>query len=75
MYDRDLTTDDFMGSAIVTLSDLEIDKWVSQWEQSQTLSQSAVFDVLEVLKRALKTWSSNWLWMFVFHSFNSLFIY
>ncbi|XP_044047445.1 multiple C2 and transmembrane domain-containing protein 2-like isoform X2 [Siniperca chuatsi] len=26
VYDRDLTTDDFMGSASVTLSDLEIDK-------------------------------------------------
>ncbi|CAJ1048487.1 multiple C2 and transmembrane domain-containing protein 2 isoform X2 [Xyrichtys novacula] len=26
VYDRDLTTDDFMGSANVTLSDLEIDK-------------------------------------------------
>uniref|UniRef100_UPI0037E9954D multiple C2 and transmembrane domain-containing protein 2-like isoform X1 n=1 Tax=Semicossyphus pulcher TaxID=241346 RepID=UPI0037E9954D len=26
VYDRDLTTDDFMGSACVTLSDLEIDK-------------------------------------------------
>lgn len=26
VYDRDLTTDDFMGSAIVTLSDLELDK-------------------------------------------------
>lgn len=32
VYDRDLTTDDFMGSASVTLSDLEIDKWVPQWE-------------------------------------------
>lgn len=26
VYDRDLTTDDFMGSAVVTLSDLELDK-------------------------------------------------
>ncbi|KAK5874492.1 hypothetical protein PBY51_019432 [Eleginops maclovinus] len=26
VYDRDLTTDDFMGSAIVTLSELEMDK-------------------------------------------------
>ncbi|XP_076595625.1 multiple C2 and transmembrane domain-containing protein 2 isoform X2 [Chaetodon auriga] len=26
VYDRDLTTDDFMGSASVTLSDLEVDK-------------------------------------------------
>lgn len=32
VYDRDLTTDDFMGSASVTLSDLEVDKWVPQWE-------------------------------------------
>lgn len=31
VYDRDLTTDDFMGSASVTLSDLEIDKWVPGW--------------------------------------------
>lgn len=28
VYDRDLTTDDFMGSASVMLSDLEMDKWV-----------------------------------------------
>lgn len=28
VYDRDLTTDDFMGSASVTLSDLELDKSV-----------------------------------------------
>lgn len=26
VYDRDLTTDDFMGSASVTLSDLVMDK-------------------------------------------------
>lgn len=26
VYDRDLTTDDFMGSTSVTLSDLEFDK-------------------------------------------------
>lgn len=26
VYDRDLTTDDFMGSASVTLSDLEMEK-------------------------------------------------
>lgn len=28
VYDRDLTTDDFMGSASVTLSDLVMDKYV-----------------------------------------------
>lgn len=28
VYDRDLTTDDFMGSTSVTLCDLEFDKWV-----------------------------------------------
>lgn len=32
VYDRDLTTDDFMGSATVPLSDLELDKWVCQSE-------------------------------------------
>lgn len=32
VYDRDLTTDDFMGSSSVTLSDLEMEKWVPQWE-------------------------------------------
>lgn len=32
VYDRDLTTDDFMGSATVTLSDLELDKWVFRLE-------------------------------------------
>lgn len=28
VYDHDLTTDDFMGSASYLLSDLEFDKWV-----------------------------------------------
>uniref|UniRef100_A0A7N9B170 Multiple C2 and transmembrane domain-containing protein 2-like n=1 Tax=Mastacembelus armatus TaxID=205130 RepID=A0A7N9B170_9TELE len=32
VYDRDLTTDDFMGSASVVLSDLEIDKYVQEFD-------------------------------------------
>lgn len=35
VYDRDLTTDDFMGSASVTLSDLELDKSVPLSESIQ----------------------------------------
>uniref|UniRef100_A0A8B9L4D6 C2 domain-containing protein n=1 Tax=Astyanax mexicanus TaxID=7994 RepID=A0A8B9L4D6_ASTMX len=30
VYDRDLTTDDFMGSSSVVLSDLELEKWVNR---------------------------------------------